>query len=180
MLLSLRKNGLTSLFKEVRVFKRENPVPPKVPLAKIPLAQPIIKLGACPVHTNLFLLLKASLGLHAFGSCRGSRFFGLTGRGAESIRVIGPEKSSEIRPLLTFSSLLSSLEGLTCKPQHTGVSRTHSERQATSRIHCIRMFKRVFFHTRVLKTHRHSIYQCLKPKNARVFKRALQHAHVRF
>ena len=54
------------------------------------------------------------------------------------------------------------LEGPTRKPRHASVFSTHSDTQAAPAFHCTRMFKGIFFDTRVFKTHRNAVYHCLK------------------
>ena len=87
-------------------------------------------------------------------------------------------------PLLVFSptfrypqrwSLLAPLQGPTRKPRHASVCNTHSDTQAVPAFDCIRMFKGIFRHASVFKTHRHAVYQCLKEvqklfRHASVFK----------
>ena len=63
-----------------------------------------------------------------------------------------------------------SSEGPTRKPRHASVFGTHSDTQAVPAFHCIRMFKGIFRHASVFKTH-HCLKEVQKPfRHASVFK----------
>ena len=84
---------------------------------------------------------------------------------------LGPQKAfAQIAILSYFSPILRvavfpilCLEGPTRKPRHASVFSTYSDTQAAPRIPLCTKVLRHFFDTRVLKTHRHAVYQCSSP-----------------
>ena len=59
-------------------------------------------------------------------------------------------------------AIVRNLEGPTRKPRHTGVLARTPTRKRFLHSAVYERFKAFFRHARVVKTHRHAVYQCLR------------------